>query len=302
MKDGIINIYKEKDYTSFDVVAILRKKLNIKKIGHTGTLDPQAEGVLPICIGKATKAVDYLIDKQKTYAATMKLGQSTDTQDHTGIVLESKEVQISSSKIFEAIKSFIGDYKQIPPMYSALKVGGKKLYDLAREGKTIDREARDIVIYDIYDIIINDVIISFRVRCSKGTYIRTLCHDIGKKLGCGGHMTSLVREKSGNFSVDKSLKIEDIDALVFNNKLEDHIISIDCIFDNFPMIIVNEASNKWLYNGNKLMAHNLVEKIDFTESQVYRIYDEKKHFVGIYTSIYSEDENEWILKPKTLFI
>lgn len=302
MKDGIINIYKEKDYTSFDVVAILRKKLKIKKIGHTGTLDPQAEGVLPICIGKATKAVDFLIDKQKTYAATMKLGQSTDTQDFTGKIIETREVRAGSNEILDVMNSFIGDYKQIPPMYSALKVGGKKLYDLAREGKTIERNARDIVIYDIYDISIEGDSVFFRVRCSKGTYIRTLCHDIGEKLGCGGHMTSLVREKSGNFDIQNSLKINQLDTLILNNELEDKIISVDQIFIDYPKVIINEASNKWLYNGNKLMTHNLESPVEFSAGRLYRIYNCKNQFVGVYLAIHAEEENEWTLKPKTLFI
>lgn len=302
MKDGIINIYKEKDYTSFDVVAILRKKLKIKKIGHTGTLDPQAEGVLPICIGKATKAVDYLIDKQKTYAATMKLGQSTDTQDHTGKVISIRQTNNPSDEILEVIKSFIGDYKQIPPMYSALKVGGRKLYDIAREGKTIEREARDIYIFDIFDISIEDNDVFFRVICSKGTYIRTLCHDIGEKLGCGAHMTSLIRERSGNFDIQNSLKINELDSLILNNELENKIIGVDQVFLDYPKIIVNEASNKWLYNGSKLMEHNMSEKTVLSSGHLYRIYDSMEHFIGIYFAIYLEDENEWILKPKTLFI
>lgn len=302
MKDGIINIYKEKDYTSFDVVAILRKKLKIKKIGHTGTLDPQAEGVLPICIGKATKAVDFLVDKEKTYAATMKLGESTDTQDFTGKIIESREVKSNHNEILEAINSFIGPYKQIPPMYSALKVGGKKLYDLAREGKTIEREARDIVIYDIYDVSINNEEIFFRVRCSKGTYIRTLCHDIGEKLGCGGHMTSLVREKSGIFEIQNTLKINELDALILDNELEDKLIDIEQVFIDYPKVIINEASNKWLYNGNKLMSHNLKDPMVFLPGQLYRLYDYKNQFVGVYLTVYAEDEVECILKPKTLFI
>lgn len=301
MKDGIINIYKEKDYTSFDVVAILRKKLNIKKIGHTGTLDPQAEGVLPICIGKATKAVDYLIDKNKTYAATMKLGQSTDTQDHTGKIIKTRDVHCTSDEILETINSFIGDYSQIPPMYSALKVGGKKLYDLAREGKSVDRKARNIVIYNIYDISIEGENIFFRVTCSKGTYIRTLCNDIGEKLGFGAHMTSLIREKSGNFDIQNSLKINEIDALILNNELDGMIINIDEIFMNHPKIVVEEASNKWLYNGNKLKEEHLVQPINLIDGHLYRIYDNKDKFIGLYLSIYS-DEDEWILKPKTLFI
>ncbi|PKM96067.1 MAG: tRNA pseudouridine(55) synthase TruB [Firmicutes bacterium HGW-Firmicutes-1] len=301
MKDGIINIYKEKDYTSFDVVAILRKKLHIKKIGHTGTLDPQAEGVLPICIGKATKAVDYLIDKEKTYAATMKLGQSTDTQDHTGTILESKEVHCSHEQITKAIESFIGPYSQIPPMYSAIKIGGKRLYDLAREGKTVERQARDIVFYDISDISIEGENVFLRVSCSKGTYIRTLCHDIGEVLGCGAHMTSLIREKSGDFEKQNSLKIDELDQLIADNKLEEKIMSVDRIFLDYPQVCVKEEFNKALYNGNKLKLAYLVQPIKLIVERQYRIYDEKDDFIGLYHCIKSEDD-ELILKPRTLFI
>ncbi|PKM50631.1 MAG: tRNA pseudouridine(55) synthase TruB [Firmicutes bacterium HGW-Firmicutes-7] len=301
MKDGIINIYKEKDYTSFDVVAILRKKLHIKKIGHTGTLDPQAEGVLPICIGKATKAVDYLIDKQKTYVATMKLGEVTDTQDHTGTIIDAKEVHSSNEEIMKAIQSFIGPYSQIPPMYSAIKIGGKRLYELAREGKIVERKARDIVIYNISDVSIKEAIVFFRVTCSKGSYIRTLCHDIGLALGCGAHMTSLIREKSGDFDIQNSLKIDELDQLISDNKLEDKIMNVDSVFQSYPKVIVSEASNKYLYNGNKLKSDNLAEWVLLTEGIQYRIYDELNQFIGIYNCIKSEDD-ELILKPKTLFI
>ena len=193
MIHGIINVYKEKGFTSHDVVAKLRGIVGQKKIGHTGTLDPDATGVLPVCLGKATKLCDLLTDKNKTYEAVLLLGKTTDTQDITGEVLEEKSTEaLTEEKVREAIEGFIGDYEQIPPMYSALKVNGKKLYELAREGKVIERKARPVKILDIQILEIDLPKVRMEVSCSKGTYIRTLCHDIGEKLGCGGCMESLI--------------------------------------------------------------------------------------------------------------
>ena len=200
MIHGIINVYKEKGYTSHDVVARLRKILGQKKIGHTGTLDPDAEGVLPVCLGKATKVCDLLADQDKTYQAILLLGQSTDTQDVSGEVLKNAEVTSSIKEVYEAVQAFQGEYAQVPPMYSALKVNGKKLYELAREGKTVERKARQVHIHEIkiHEIVLPRV--SMTVSCSKGTYIRTLCHDIGEKLGCGGCMEQLLRTQVGPFT------------------------------------------------------------------------------------------------------
>ena len=200
MIHGIINVYKEKGFTSHDVVAKLRGIVGQKKIGHTGTLDPDATGVLPVCLGKATKLCDLLTDKNKTYEAVLLLGKTTDTQDITGEVLEEKSTEaLTEEKVREAIEGFIGDYEQIPPMYSALKVNGKKLYELAREGKVIERKARPVKILDIQILEIDLPKVRMEVSCSKGTYIRTLCHDIGEKLGCGrgrGYARSHLRGRS----------------------------------------------------------------------------------------------------------
>ena len=202
MIHGIINVYKEKGFTSHDVVAKLRGIVGQKKIGHTGTLDPDATGVLPVCLGKATKLCDLLTDKNKTYEAVLLLGKTTDTQDITGEVLEEKSTEaLTEEKVREAIEGFIGDYEQIPPMYSALKVNGKKLYELAREGKVIERKARPVKILDIQILEIDLPKVRMEVSCSKGTYIRTLCHDIGEKLGCGGCMESLIRTRVSTFRV-----------------------------------------------------------------------------------------------------
>ena len=191
--DGVFNIYKEKGFTSHDVVAIVRKTINQKKVGHTGTLDPDAEGVLPVCVGKATKLADYIMADTKTYRATIKLGIITDTYDTTGDIIAEKEVSVSKDAIISVVKSFVGKQEQLPPMYSAIKINGHKLYDLARKGIEVERKPRSIEIYDIsLDEFISDTEFAVTVSCSKGTYIRTLCYDFGEKLGCGAAMSSLV--------------------------------------------------------------------------------------------------------------
>ncbi len=214
MINGIINVYKEKGYTSFDVVAKLRGILKTKKIGHTGTLDPDAEGVLPVCLGKATKVCDLLTDKNKEYVAVMLLGKVTDTQDTTGTVLEEHLVEVTEEQVKEAVFSFTGEYMQVPPMYSALKVNGKKLCELARAGVTVERQARPVQLYSIEIIKMELPRVCMRVRCSKGTYIRTLCQDIGEKLSCGACMESLLRTKVSEFCVQDALRLSEIEERV----------------------------------------------------------------------------------------
>lgn len=300
IKDGIVNIYKEKGYTSHDVVAILRKKFRIKKIGHTGTLDPEAEGVLPICIGKGTKVADFITNKTKIYKTSMKLGEITNTQDHTGEILKKSDVLVSKEEIKNTILKFIGNYNQIPPMYSALKVNGKKLYELAREGKSIERKPRKVIIFDIYDINILDIEnISFTVKCSKGTYIRTLCNDIGEALGCGAHMTSLIRIASGDFEVDNSFLLNELDKYINNNEVNNIIRDIDTVFKIYPKLTILSDYNKQLYNGNKLKEKYIENKFELNENNIYRIYDNIGKFIGIYECIIEE---EIILKPIKVFI
>ena len=201
MINGIVNVYKEKGYTSFDVVAKMRGIFKQKKIGHTGTLDPDAEGVLPVCLGRATKVCDLLTDKDKEYETVLLLGVVTDTQDLTGEVLARKEVNASENEVKSAILSFVGEYMQVPPMYSALKVNGQKLCDLARKGVTVERKARPVTIHGIEILSVDLPEVRMRVHCSKGTYIRTLCQDIGEKLGCGGCMKSLLRTRVAAFAL-----------------------------------------------------------------------------------------------------
>ena len=213
MYNGIVNVYKEAGFTSFDVVAKLRGVFGQKKIGHTGTLDPEAVGVLPVCLGNGTKLCDVLTDKSKEYLAVMKLGERTDTQDATGEILEKKPVEVSDSEIEATVNSFIGDYNQIPSMYSALKQNGKKLYELARAGIEVERKPRLVNISSIVIEKIELPFVTMRVNCSKGTYIRTLCDDIGASLGCGALMQSLTRTRVGVYKIENALKISDLQEL-----------------------------------------------------------------------------------------
>lgn len=250
--DGILVIRKEKGFTSHDVVAKLRGILHMKKIGHTGTLDPDAEGVLPVALGKATRLCEMLTEKQKTYEAVMHLGIETDTQDMTGTVLHRQEVSVSGDEVRKVMQSFLGDQMQIPPMYSALKVDGKKLYELAREGKVIERQARPVHFAGIDILEMNLPLVRFSVTCSKGTYIRTLCHDIGKALGCGGCMESLVRTESGRFSIEDAVTLSQVQAAADAGNVSDLVLGIEEILSAYPRILCTEQGDRLLLNGNPL--------------------------------------------------
>ena len=283
--DGIINVYKEKGFTSHDVVAKLRGILHIKKIGHTGTLDPDAVGVLPVCIGKGTKLCDMITDTDKTYEAVMLLGISTDTQDISGNVLSKKDVDVDEKTLIETVDSFVGEYKQIPPMYSAIKVNGRKLYQLAREGIEIERSPRDVYIRSIH---INDMnlqdgepSVTMTVSCSKGTYIRTLCNDIGEKLGCGACMKSLSRTRVGRFYIDDSYTINQIAALNLKGELSSIVTPVDSMFD-YPEIRIKREYDKLLYNGNQLPL-SAGKALDGNTDDKVRIYNESGEFIGIYS-------------------
>ena len=281
--DGVLNIRKEKGYTSFDVVAKLRGILHMKKIGHTGTLDPDATGVLPVCLGKATKLCDLLTDKNKTYEAVLLLGKTTDTQDITGEVLEEKSTEaLTEEKVREAIEGFIGDYEQIPPMYSALKVNGKKLYELAREGKVIERKARPVKILDIQILEIDLPKVRMEVSCSKGTYIRTLCHDIGEKLGCGGCMESLIRTRVSTFRIEDAKTLDEIETLKQEGKLAELLVPIDAMFPFYPKITVKDDWKAFAKNGNPLDLKMLKEACGQDEETQVRLYDESGKFIAIY--------------------
>lgn len=291
--NGILNVLKPAGMTSFDVVAVARRLSHQKKIGHTGTLDPSAVGVLPICIGNATKAIEFMIDKDKVYRAELTLGVSTDTQDSSGKVILSNSVSVCNNEIIDALKSFVGEISQLPPMYSAIKIGGKKLYEIARQGETVERQARNITIYDINVIRIwdentifsdNDKNIEyvtkkviFDVHCSKGTYIRTLCNDIGEKLGCGGHMSFLVRKRAGKYDINSALTLEEIRLLAEKNALSDSLISVETVFEEYEKLSLREADVAKYNNGVCIKVN--IDKCN--ENTTKRVYDNNDVFLGI---------------------
>ncbi len=244
---------------------------------------------MPVCLGKATKVCDLLADKDKTYHAILLLGKTTDTQDTSGRVLREAEVTTSIKEVYQAIQSFQGDYEQVPPMYSALKVNGKKLYELAREGRTVEREARKVQIHEIkiHEIVLPRV--SMTVSCSKGTYIRTLCHDIGEKLGCGGCMEQLLRTQVGSFFLEDSLKLEEIEILKDLGQLGEHIIRIDELFSGYPAVTLKEEYQKLLANGNPFYSRQAKKQV-FPEGNGYvRVYGADGTFYAIYEYIKKEN-------------
>ena len=253
--NGILNVYKEKGYTSHDVVAKLRGICHQKKIGHTGTLDPDAEGVLPVCLGTAAKVCSLITDKDKEYEAVLLLGIQTDTQDISGNVQKEAAADSTQQQVQEAVRSFEGVYEQVPPMYSALKVNGRKLCDLARAGIEVERRPRQVQIYKITIEWIELPRVKMTVHCSKGTYIRTLCHDIGQKLGCGGCMEELLRTRSGIFTVDAAVKLSKIEELADSGRLQEILLPVDRLFFEYPKAAVKAEFQKMLANGNRLPQH-----------------------------------------------
>ncbi|HHV12908.1 MAG TPA: tRNA pseudouridine(55) synthase TruB [Clostridiales bacterium] len=330
MVNGIINVYKEKGYTSHDVVAKMRGILKMKKIGHTGTLDPDAVGVLPVCMGKGTKLVDMITDTDKTYEAVLKLGITTDTQDMTGTVLKEAPVTAGYGQIEAVVKGYIGEYMQLPPMYSAIKVDGKRLYELARQGKEIERERRRVVIRDIrilgYSGAEHEVTMS--VDCSKGTYIRTLLHDIGEALGCGGTMKSLVRTAVGQFKLENALRLSEIEALAREEALAPYIIPVEEMFRDYDKVVVDREYHKLIYNGNPfcksqrmpvdsnaatddtvtednsmptddiVATNDTMAPEDSVATAFARVYDADGNFVGIYRF----DQEAGLYRPVKMFL
>lgn len=300
MINGVINVYKEKGFTSHDVVAKLRGILKQKKIGHTGTLDPDAEGVLPVCLGSGTKLCDMLTDKNKEYVATVRLGVRTDTQDMSGTVLSEQSVDITEEELRSAAMEFLGKTMQIPPMYSALKVNGQKLYELARKGQEVERKPREI---EVFELEITDVSLpefTMRIKCSKGTYIRTLCNDIGEKLGCGAAMKTLLRTKVSTFLLEDALKLSEIEKLRDENKLTDVIIPVDGMFEHLEKVTIKEEFLKLVENGNSFWKKHIQENKDmlFEADRQVRVYDEQKRFYGIFQ--YKKQENRFV--PVKMFL
>ena len=291
MINGVINVYKEPGFTSHDVVAKLRGILKQKKIGHMGTLDPNAVGVLPVCLGKATKLCDILSEKDKTYNATLLL--EVISKADTDSIME-----LSEDKVFETIKSYIGDYDQIPPMFSAIKIGGEKLYNLARRGEVIERPARHCRIIDITVTKMELPRVDLHVTCSKGTYIRTLCHDIGKDLGVGGCMEKLVRTKVERFSVEDSITLKQIEEFRDNNTLENYITPVDEMLGNYSKCMVSKGAEKLVYNGNIFTSGNTFLKMNHEDGQIVRVYTSEGEFIGLYKF----NSEKQIYKPVKMFL
>lgn len=309
--NGILNVYKEAGWTSHDVVAKLRGILKQKKIGHTGTLDPDAVGVLPVCLGKATKVCGMLTDARKTYEATLLLGRETDTQDGSGEVLAQRDVTCDEAQVRAATESFLGDQMQIPPMYSAIKQDGKRLYELARAGQVVERPARPVTFFEIDVLDVSLPRVQMRVTCSKGTYIRTLCHDIGQKLGCGGCMEHLVRTGVGPFEIGTAHRLEELQQMQDKGVIRDAVIPVDALFAELPAVTLPPALDTPAHSGNPLPGGIRINgdtgTTDICESgtarsvrpgaKKIRAYDSAGRWLGLYR--YRADRNDW--KPDGFF-
>lgn len=310
--NGILNILKPPGMTSFDVVGYLRGVLKIKKIGHTGTLDPDAVGVLPVCIGNATRAIEYVTDHDKFYRAEMTLGIETDTQDASGNILSQNEIRANADDIAASIISFLGKYSQIPPMYSAVRIGGRKLYELAREGRTVEREPRNVEIFRLAILKITgpegwgnlhkaaaalpgSVKVLYDISCSKGTYIRTLCHDIGQQLGCGAHMSFLERLKVGSFSIDQAITLEEVDQYARDGLLNSRMITVDKVFTGLSDIYLEETEVRKFLNGVHVPLNKILQPGDLV-----KVYDTRSCFLAL-GEIVTKD-GQAALKSKKLFL
>ncbi len=272
--NGIIIINKPKGYTSHDVVAIVKKKLNVQKVGHTGTLDPNATGVLPLLLNQGTKLSKYLIEHDKEYEVTLKLGIKTDTLDVEGNILEERKVEwttVTMQKIEEVLNSFVGKQKQLPPIYSAIKVNGKKLYEYARKGQTVDIKPREIEIYsmELKNVNQQENEIEFKVHCSKGTYIRSLCEDIAKKLGTIGYMKELNRTKVGRFTLQEAITLQEIEKEP--EKIEEKVITMQKLFEKLPNIELKKEELEKFLNGVSILKNK--------EDGIYNIY--AKNYIGL---------------------
>lgn len=287
MKSGVLNVYKEKGFTSHDVVAKIRKLYGTKKVGHTGTLDPQATGCLPVLIGSAVKACDLIPEEGKTYRATVRFGIETDTEDIWGKVIKRDEKRPDKATFRSRMLTFLGEYHQIPPMVSAIKVDGKKLYEYAREGKVIKREARRVFVHDFELLSFSDEEACVRATVSKGTYIRTLLVDLCASCGVLGAMSALEREKSGAFSLSTARTLSQIEAMT-PRKREDALLPTEELFSSYPRFVLPSFFDQLIMNGCAVR----VEKLGLTEfkvGQVFRLY-EKSRFVALGKVI--EDEGE----------
>lgn len=308
--EGILNINKPQNMTSHDVVAICRRTLGIKKIGHTGTLDPMATGVLPVCIGRSTKVIEYLDTDIKKYSCTMMLGLQTDTQDIWGNVLSRSEVETTEEEVRKAFGGFVGVIDQKPPMYSAIKVNGKRLYEYAREGKTVDVKSRKVFIKSLeieeIDLESKEKTVSFTVECSKGTYIRTICQDVGDAIGCSATLTRLERIASGVFTIDKAVDVEELRAMSVD-EIEPLLYKSEDALDKFGVIETSEFSGLKFINGNPMPENKcqVVKKpfyadrdfylpVSNTYKNGYKLFgpiDGKERFLGI--GVYDSEKKHY---------
>lgn len=279
---GFLNIYKEAGFTSHDVVAKLRGILRTKHIGHTGTLDPMATGVLPIAIGRATKMIDLLKDHSKAYTATLRLGTKTDTYDISGNVVSTNDANASDEEIRKVCASFVGDIEQLPPMYSAKKVNGKKLYELAREGKEVERKPQRIRIESINIREIQLPKVVFSVECSKGTYIRSLCSDIGEVLGCGGCMETLERTRAGSFSLQDAHTLSEVEEARNADRLGQLLIPADEAFEEYQRVVVSAKCAGQASNGSPIARKDTVEGGNIPQKMA-RLYLSDGRFLGLYS-------------------
>lgn len=297
--NGILNIFKTSGMTSHDVVYKVRKILKTKKVGHTGTLDPMAQGVLPVCIGAATKISQFIVEKQKEYIAELTLGLKTDTYDNTGQITKKSSIIIEKEDFERVLPSFIGDIKQIPPIYSAIKVDGKKLYEYARENKEVEIKERDVNISKLQLLDYTFPVAKIKIACSKGTYIRSLCNDIGEKLGSYGMMSSLIRTKSGPFYLETAISLEDLSMLSIK-EVENKLYPIDFPLKHLKKVDVQLYSAKYLLNGNSLIQKNIIQDLsEFSIDERIRL-----HLDGEFRGIgqIRKEESYYYVKPIRLFL
>lgn len=299
--EGILPIYKPAGMTSHDVVAKVRRLLQIRRIGHTGTLDPMVTGVLPLAIGRATRIIEYIQELPKSYEAVVRFGIATDTEDLTGKVIEQTEkVQLSVTQLKATLSNFLGEIEQVPPMYSSLKKDGKRLYELARQGKIVEREPRKVTIYklDLLEFKSNSDVVEarFTVTCSKGTYVRTLCKDIGLQVGVPAAMADLIRTSSGPFALEDCVTLEEAEHLHQTEQLEERIIKTDAALNHFPFITLDPEDEKKALYGQKIFVQN--EALPVNAASIIRVYNPSKRFIGLYS--YDQDQHQLI--PLKLFL
>lgn len=283
--DGILAVWKPAGWTSHDVVAKVRGMIRIKRIGHAGTLDPEVTGVLPLCIGRATRVVEYLQERPKAYEAVLELGIATDTEDLTGEITQTAEhISVDEEMIRQVLRSFVGEIEQVPPMYSAVRVDGRRLYELAREGKVVERKKRQVTIFELELLSLaldrNRPRISFSVVCSKGTYIRTLCVDIGKALGVPAAMAELRRTQSAGFGEADCLTMEQIREMYEQGVLSEHLLSPDEGLSHMDKLVVSPSEADRALKGQKLRLATMPS--DTVDGQLFRLYDETDLFLGVY--------------------